>query len=80
MVVHTKLRNANDAFLENLALGEPPAGEGEARLHLCPDALVGPRVDIVMGIALDIDALHLRRARAEQRKTAIVIGIDQLVP
>ena len=48
-------------------------------MQLVPDALVGPRVERVVGRALDVEAGELGRAHAVQREAALVVGVDQLV-
>ena len=50
----------------------------EPRLQLLPDALVGPVVDVIVGIALEVEALDLRGARAHQGEAALMKGVDQL--
>src|SRR6185436_18942337 len=44
-----------------------------------PDAAVGPVLQLVVRVALEVQALDLRRARADQREAAIVVRVDQLV-
>src|SRR5690606_23621512 len=44
-----------------------------------PDAVVGPVGEVVVRIALQIHALHRDRAGADQRETAWMVSIDQLL-
>ena len=75
----TKLRMPGDALLEDRALLERPAVDAEARLQLVPDPLVRPLVDVLVGLALDVEAAEARRAQAEQREAALVVRVDELV-
>src|SRR5947209_7014339 len=68
------------ALLEDAAFGEPPAFGGlEPRVQLLPDAAVGPVLDLVVRIALQVEALDLRRARADEGEAALVMRVDQLL-
>src|SRR5215213_8292981 len=49
------------------------------RLELDPDRLVWPAVDAFLEIALEIEALYLRRAGAHQRETTLVECVDELL-
>ena len=51
----------------------------QADLKLLPDFLVGPQAKILVRGALDIEAADLRRAHAEQREAALMIGVDQFL-
>src|SRR5215212_3202977 len=67
-------------LLEDIALLEGPAFVGvEARVHLLPDAFVGPVVHVVVGITLEVEALDLGRARANQGEATLVKGVDKLL-
>ncbi len=69
-----------DALLRDPADARRPAVfAGEARLQLGPDAVVGPLRDVFVGTALQIKTRHLRRTHAEERETAFVIRVDELV-
>ena len=50
-----------------------------ARVQLLPDALVGPVVDGVVGLDLQVHALQGGRAGADQREAAVVQRVDELV-
>src|SRR5262249_25965018 len=47
--------------------------------HLGPDALIRPIARLGAGLALEIQALNGRGARADQCKTAFVMRIDNLL-
>ena len=51
----------------------------EPRAEFLPDALVGPAVLVVARVALEVEPLQLRRARADQGEPALVAGVDQLL-
>src|SRR5579885_1749486 len=51
----------------------------ESRPQLIQDHLVRPVVNIVIWVALNIHALEFRRARADEGKSALMIGIDQFM-
>src|SRR5215212_345673 len=69
-----------DALLDDRALVERPAVRGsEAGAQLVPYPLVGPGLDLVGGVALQIEAAELRRAEAVQGEAAVVMAIDELV-
>src|SRR5262249_46384028 len=69
----------DDALLEDRPFGQRPAVVGrEPGLELRPDSLVRPVGDVVVGIALEVEALDLRRARADQGEAALVVVVDQL--
>src|SRR4051812_21957796 len=70
----------DDAFLEDASLGELPAlARLEAGVQLFPDACVRPVLHLVVRIALQVEALDLRRARADEGEATIMHGIDELV-
>ena len=46
-------------------------------LQLLPDFLVRPIQKVFVGTALEIKAADARRTHAEQRETAIVVGVDE---
>ncbi len=71
--------HAGDALLEDRPLGERPAVDPEPRLQLGPDALVRPLGDVLVGAALQVEPAERRRAQAEQREAALVVGVDELV-
>ena len=76
----TKLRMPRDALLEDRPLGQRRSRRcAEPRLQLLPDALVGPLVEVLVGGALQVEPARARRAHAEQREAALVVGVDQLV-
>ena len=68
-----------DALLEDRPLVERPAVGAEARLQLGPDPLVRPRVEVLVGGALEVQARQLGRAHAEQREPLLGVRVDQLV-
>src|SRR5687767_15461762 len=71
--------HGDDAALEDAALGELPGlARRKAGVQLLPDARVGPAPQVVLGVALEVQALDLRRARAYEREAALVVRIDEL--
>src|ERR1700730_5201677 len=69
----------DDRFLEDASGCHLPTIIGrQASLQLVPDALIRPVLNGVEGIALEIQALDLRRPRTNERKTASVVGVNQL--
>ena len=68
-----------DALLDDRSLGERPALESEAELELLPDAVVRPLGEVLVGTALDVETAQLRRAEAQEREAAFVVGVDELV-
>ena len=50
----------DDPLLEDFAFLEPEAAACHAGLHLLPDFVVGPVLDLVRRITLEIQPLHLR--------------------
>ena len=68
----------DDDFMEDRpSFGRSPRGT-TPQAELLPDPLVGPVVDLVGGVALEVQALDFGRARADQRE-ATSWGIDQFV-
>ena len=57
----------------------PPPLRSPARVELLPDALVGPVVDGVVGLDLQVHALQRGGARADEREAAVVQRVDELV-
>src|SRR4029079_5142728 len=51
----------------------------ETLVQFIPDALVGPVLDFLVMIALQVETGQRRRPHGVERKTAIGIGIDQLM-
>ena len=68
-----------DPFLEDRPLVERPAFETEARLQLVPDAVVRPLGDLLVRAALHVETAELRRAEAQERESALVVRVDELV-
>src|SRR5262249_26859726 len=69
----------DDSLLEDWTLGERPAvGGGKPRPELLPDAVVRPVGGAIFGVALQIEALDLRRAGADQGEAALMVRVDQL--
>ena len=66
-------------LLEHGPLSQRPAFERGPDLELLPDAVVGPRSDVLVVGDLDVVARELRRAQREERKAALVVGVDELV-
>lgn len=67
-------------FLIDPPLLQPPAVAAfGAGMEFGPDALVGPVVDVVGRVALEVHALHGRGARADQHEAAVALCVDQLV-
>ena len=58
---------------------ELPAVEGEARREVVPDPVVGPVLDLLVGVDLQVEPRDLRRAHRVQREALGVPGVDQLV-
>ena len=58
---------------------ERPAFETEARLQLVPDAVVRPLGDLLVRAALHVETAELRRAEAQERESALVVRVDELV-
>ena len=58
---------------------ELPALEGEARGEVVPDPVVGPVLDLLVGVDLQVQPRDLRRAHRVQREALGVPGVDQLV-
>jgi hypothetical protein len=48
-------------------------------VELLPDPIVWPVGDVVVGVALEVEALDLWRARADQREASLVEVVDQLL-
>src|SRR5262245_14277265 len=72
--------HGQDALLENPAFLQPESVlAGDARLQLRPDPVLRPVLDLVVRVALEVQPLHLRRAAADQGKTALVTCIDELL-
>src|ERR687894_324218 len=70
----------NDALLDNRSLFEhPTVVDLGPRPKFLPDLLVRPITDVVVGIALEIHALNLRRPRTNKGETAFVQRVDQLL-
>src|ERR687897_1868029 len=70
----------HDVLLEDLTPGQLPAVVGgEPREELVPDPLVGPLLDVVLRVALEIEALDLGGAGADQGEAAVVESVDQLL-
>src|SRR5215210_5308554 len=73
-------RRDASTFLEDWSLGERPAFVcGEPRVQLFPNAFVRPVLDVVIGVALDVEAGKLGRAHAVQGEAALVVRVDQLL-
>ena len=65
------------ALLKNRPSRERPAvTDFESRCELGPNAFVGPVIDRVFGIALEIQSLHFARPRAHERKSAFAIRVN----
>src|SRR6202034_2580806 len=47
-------------------------------MQLLPDARIRPLINVLVGLALEVEPADLRRAHAQQREPAFVIRIDQL--
>jgi hypothetical protein len=47
-------------------------------VQLAPDALVGPALDLLVRLALEVQAGELGRAHAVERETALVVAVDEL--
>ena len=57
----------------------PVVGSCQSLPQLIEDPVIGPRRDVVVRRALDIESLQLWRASAYEGKTAFVIGVDQFL-
>src|SRR5215472_3971203 len=79
--LHYEAAHSSNALLQHGTFGQCPFAIGcrEARVQFVPDAVVRPFVDIFIGLALNVEPADLRRTHAEQSKTALVIGVDQLL-
>src|SRR5690242_10264577 len=74
-----KAAHRDDALLKNLAfLQRPAVVRRKSRAEFSPDAIVRPVVDRIVGIALKIESLNVARSRADERKTAFVVRVNQL--
>ena len=71
--------HARHALLEDRALGERPALDAEAALELGPDPVVRPLVEVLVRLALEVQAAEARGPQAEQREPALVVRIDELL-
>src|SRR5919112_6682681 len=70
----------NDALLDNGSLFErPTVVDLGPRPKFLPDLLVRPTAGGVVGIALKVHALYLRRARTNKGETPFVQRVDQLL-
>src|SRR5687767_15840278 len=70
----------HDVLLEDLAPGQLPAVVGgEPRGELVPDPLVRPHFDVVLRVALEVEALDLGRAGTDEGEAAVMEGVDQLL-
>src|SRR5215217_5936751 len=70
----------DDALLGDLPFRERPVVVGgEPRVELLPDPPVGPVVGVVVGVALEVEALDLRRTSADQGEASLVVRVDQLL-
>ena len=69
-----------DALLRDRAFIQLPSTiSREAPMQLLPDARIGPLLDVLVGLALQIQARELRRAHALKREAVIVIYINELI-
>src|ERR671910_694344 len=70
----------HDVLLEDFASGQLPAVVGgEPRGELVPDPLIGPLLDVVLRVALEVEALDLGGAGADEGEAAVMEGVDQLL-
>ena len=67
------------ALLDDRSLRELPPRLTKPRLELGPDAIVRPTPEVLIRLALEIEPAELGRAKAQQRKAAVVVGVDELV-
>src|SRR4051795_10534365 len=78
--LHQQAGPRGEALLEHSAPVERPTVRGsEADAQLVPDPLVGPGLDLVGGVALQVEAAELWRAQAVQGEAAVVVAVDELV-
>src|SRR5918999_3532435 len=68
-----------DALLDDRPLLERPALAREASVQLLPDPLIRPALDVLVGLALEVEAGDLRRAHAVEREAAVVVAVDELI-
>jgi len=64
-------------FLQNRALGKVPSVCRETGTQFLPDLFVGPKADVFIRLALQIQAADSFCAHAMQGEAAIVIRINQ---
>src|SRR5271166_3650417 len=69
--------HARDAFLQDSSFGEFPSIRSQTDLKLLPDSFVTPRINVFIGLALQVQTANVRCSHAVQGKAAIMVGIDQ---
>ena len=67
-----------DALLQHLALGQL-ARAAQPLMQLVPDARIGPSLDLLVVVALQIKPRQRHRAHGVEREAAVGVGVDQFV-
>ena len=68
-----------DVLLRDHArVGLPPIVGPQPRRQLLPDAIVGPLLEVFVGLALQVEARDAQRPHAEEREAVLMEAVDQL--
>src|SRR5271166_5388698 len=71
--------HARHAFLKNRSSNQCPARNLQTRFKFFPDPIVWPLVQVLIRLALEIEATDPRSAHAQKSETAVVIGVNEFL-